>query len=70
MYVVCCCWQLNAPIHGEMEQLQAQLTCLKSDQGQQLQDMHAEMLSLDEQLLVISSVMCSGSVCAVMAALV
>jgi len=43
-------WELNAPIHGEMEQLQAQMTCLKSDQGQQLQDMHAEMLSLDQQL--------------------
>jgi len=43
-------WELNAPIHGEMEKLQVELGKLKLDQGQQLQDMHDEMICLDKQL--------------------
>jgi len=46
-------WELEteAPaLTGEMEALQAEIANLKSDQGQQTQDMHDEMVSLDDQL--------------------
>ena len=44
-----------------MEALQAEIANLKSDQGQQTQDMHDEMVSLDDQLQVPQPHVSAGS---------